>query len=266
MADLSDNFVSLPEWVAWFNKENKALAIQLARAGQTLGSAVVSHAFPAGSDILNLADSNDLSDSTVGGEFIALIGVWEYDPITFRSRRLKAMSYVDGLAYMSFVERNTVVGINPASPSTVTGKSQYYMLIDSPNNQTIETASAMDNIFIRLTPRDPGGNYVALVMRAPYTLKVTDNFSQVLYSYSMGVEDRVVAGMAKRALIKEESDTSGVDVLIAQADQRIADYMWSRQWAEAPKVRNSDAVERGWGWGPWGNSFELGNPDSWLWR
>lgn len=65
-------------------------------------------------------------------------------------------------------------------------------------------------------------------------------------SYPMGWEERIVLGMARRALIKEESDTRAIDSEIALWESRIEEACWGRVLADTPSVRNSDQLIYGW--------------------
>lgn len=65
-------------------------------------------------------------------------------------------------------------------------------------------------------------------------------------TYPMGWEERIVLGMARRALIKEESETRAIDSEIALWESRIEESAWSRVLSESPTVRNSDMTNYAW--------------------
>lgn len=65
-------------------------------------------------------------------------------------------------------------------------------------------------------------------------------------SYPMGWEERIVLGMARRALMKEESDTKAVDTEIALWESRIEEACWNRVLTSSPQVRNIDYQHYAW--------------------
>lgn len=65
-------------------------------------------------------------------------------------------------------------------------------------------------------------------------------------AYPLGWEERIVLGMARRALMKEESDTRPVDTEIALWESRIEEACWNRVLTNSPSVRNSDQETYGW--------------------
>ncbi len=79
-------------------------------------------------------------------------------------------------------------------------------------------------------------------------------------AYPMGWEERIVLGMARRALIKEESSTSAIDSEIALWESRIEEACWSRVLSEAPSVRNTDYRHYGWS-----DRYVLPPYTSWTW-
>ncbi len=75
---------------------------------------------------------------------------------------------------------------------------------------------------------------------------VTDSIS-----YPMGWEERIVLGMARRALEKEESDSAPILRRIAEIDQQIEELCWSRVISESPTVRNTDGRSESSNFPPW---------------
>jgi hypothetical protein len=53
--------------------------------------------------------------------------------------------------------------------------------------------------------------------------------------------------MARRALVKEESDTTDIRRLMLEADSTIEEAVSDRVLSEAPAIRNVDSTRRGWG-------------------
>lgn len=79
-------------------------------------------------------------------------------------------------------------------------------------------------------------------------------------AYPMGWEERIVLGMARRALIKEESDTRGVDSEIQLWDARIEEACWNRVLTNSPTVRNTDDLYYGWT-----DRYSIPPVGLWLW-
>ena len=229
IADMHDTFVQPFQWLAWFNVERRALEIFKARhsggaALQNLQSISVTG-----------VDKVSLTSSGVG-ELMALVGVWEN--VSGRLRPLRIVNWIDHHWQ------------DEAGPYT--GKAQFVRVEDA-NTDGIEVATQL-----RFYPRDPTGQYLIYYVKAPAAATaLTDIFSQPL-----GLEERIVLGMARRALIKEESDTSAIDKLIAEQDRLVEEYCWNRSFAQGNSVRNVDRVQRGWidldGFVPPG-------PDFWMW-
>jgi hypothetical protein len=82
---------------------------------------------------------------------------------------------------------------------------------------------------------------VVSVLRQPDEL--TADTDEV--TYPMGFEERVVLGMARRALSKEETINPGIEAEIQRIEQHIDEVAWNRLYAGA-QIRNVDRVERGW--------------------
>lgn len=99
-----------------------------------------------------------------------------------------------------------------------------------------------DDLVVSLAPVPTSGTYV--VYHLPATSDITS--SSTTRSFSMGEDERIVLGMARRALIKEESDTREIDVEIRRWDQNVEELAWAKSIAEVPHVRNVDSEVRGW--------------------
>lgn len=165
---------------------------------------------------------------------LAILGVYEV-----RDGRYRPIKYQ---AQVDFTRQSN------ASPAD-TGDAHYY---------TIMSNTADDNLVIHFYPKPASGTYRCLYL-AGYTpaTAVTDSVR-----WPLGFEERIVLGMAKRALIKENSDTSQIDQLILEQERTIEEFCWSRQIAQAPILRNTDRSERGWGWH---DSMSFGPYESWYW-
>lgn len=228
LADMHDTFVQPETWLSWFNTERMALQLFKARHGAVAQNIAF--------DSVTGADKYPLSTGGVT-QFIALVGVWELTS-SQRLRPLRFVPYADNLWQ------------DVAGP--ITGPSNTVSIEDT-NNDGADVAT-----FLRFFPRDPTGTYLIAYIKAPTAL--TDPGQS--FSEPVGLEERIVLGMARRALIKEESDTSAVEKLIREHDQIVEEYVWSRSFAQAPGVRNVDYVQRGW---MSMDTFVPPSIDSWVW-
>ncbi len=207
MADMHDSFVTPAEWLVWLNTEIRALDLLCARSGYVLPAATQTTVSAAPYTI------------TVPNEMVAVIGVWEVAS-GGKYRRVSLQNPID---------------INRQDPvaGTDTGPARWYSVTRVTNS---------DSHTVSLYPRPVAGTYMAVTIPLS-TLAAA--LSTALW-YPMGFEEWLVLKLARRALIKENSETSQIDRLIAEQEQHIEETCWSRQVGEAPTVRNTDAVARGW--------------------
>lgn len=124
---------------------------------------------------------------------------------------------------------------------------------------TVMSGTSDDNLTIHMYPKPASTATYRCLYLAGYT-PATSVSSTV--RWPLGFEERIVLGMAKRALVRENSETRQVDELIAEQDRTIEEFCWSRSLAEAPVVRNSDHKLRGWGWS---DNMTYGPFETWLW-
>ena len=95
---------------------------------------------------------------------------------------------------------------------------------------TIVSNSGSDDLTVQFYPKPTTGTYRALyIPNSTVTAAVTDSVR-----WPLGFEERIVLGMARRALMKEESSTSQVDSLIAEQDRTIEEFCWSRNLSGMP--------------------------------
>lgn len=167
---------------------------------------------------------------TLTGDFLALIGVWEVDS-SGRTRPLIAEDFQSNF-------RQTVGG-------PITGPATRFSITDAGGVVTVH-----------FFPRPTSGTYMAALVGT------TPAFATVLDTITLpaGLEERLVLGMARRALIKEESDVTDISKLIALEDQRLEEFVWARIISSVAKVRNVDHVERGWG-----SDLTYPPPTDWVW-
>lgn len=221
LADIHDNFVRPEQWLSWYNVERQALQLFMARHG----SAMQDLAFQT----VVAPDS-----VTISGDILAVVGVWEVRPnSTFRPINI---SDFPGNFFQ-----------NVGGP--VTGPTQVITLEDT---NTATTSS----VVLRFFPRDPAGTYIIVTAKSPPVALSTTS----TVSLPMGIEEWIVVRLARRALIKEESDTGAVDRLVAEQNSLVEEFVSSRSLAQGAAVRNVDAKVRG----EW--TSELLYPEVTRWR
>jgi hypothetical protein len=221
-SDMHDNFVDPNTWIAWLNVERQALDIFCARSGWVL-SGLSAFDVPAASFVPYQLTS----------PVLAIVGVWEKDS----SGRLRQ------LVHTNFIDMNRQVdGTGP-----VTG---------------IATNWSMDNVLddelinIHLFPRPTSGTY--RIVFAAATPPITSTVDAVVLP--LGIEEYLVLRMARRALIKEESDVTSISKQIVEEKDRIEEICWSRAIGEVPAVRNVDVVNR-----TWSGQVIWPSHNSWVW-
>lgn len=227
MADMSDGFVQPKTWLSWLRIECTALDIFMARNGY----------------VQNIVTQTTVIDPlnptiSLNSDILGLVGVWEV--VNGRYRRLTQRDPVNFRTQ------------DPAN-GAVTGPATYY---------TVETrgvgTGGGDGYTIKLFPRVNIQATYAVAYLPPSV--VSDlSLTSVLY-YPMGYEEAVVMAMAKRALIKEDSDTTELTQQIQEWRTNVEEQAWDRQLADTPAVRNVDMAVRGWN-----NWIDFPSPVSWSW-
>lgn len=227
IADMRGNFVKPEQWLAWYNNGAKALDLLILRSGW------VQNTLSSQDNDVDYTISLTNPDSESGPPH-AVLGVYEvrdgrFRPLKFRSPAEFALQDLD----------------NPS----VTGTANYY---------TITSGNWDDDLTIHMFPQPTSGTYRALFWSMHPTADALDDE----VTWPLGFEEYIVLFMARRALIKENSETRQVDDELGAESQRIEEICWDRNAAQAPTIRNVDKAERGWGWqenmayGPW---------ESWYW-
>lgn len=205
-ADMRDDFVTLTQWLRWATVENRALAVRVAQLGY-----VISESF---TDLtLTGADNYPIAEP------LAIMGVYEVQSNNML-RRVKTVNPFDG---------------HKQTANSMTGPArQFYVTRDS--------TPASTSVLVSFFPNPTSGTYrVYFIEHPPALTAVTDSVD-----YPLGWEERVVLGMARRGMAKEESDTGPVSEQIRATDSDIEAAVWSRMLGDAPAIRNVDLTERGW--------------------
>lgn len=169
---------------------------------------------------------------TFAFETLAIVGVWE----------VKSNQHLRPLRIVNFLD-------------------SFFQQAGGPIRGPAESVSVEElatGFKLRFFPADLSGVYLLVTANAPTDVTaLTDTFTM-----PMGIEEKLVLELAKRALIKEESDPVDVLRLIQGVDQKIEEYIWGRTFAQAPSVRNVDSVQRKWGGL---GDFAIPLPDVWVW-
>lgn len=210
---MQDEFVNDTEWMYWATQERMALDIFLLRSGW---------------------DSNFTTQSfTVTG---AENGVFQL--------AAKALAVVS-------IHESTSQGVRLLSHNNaadflrqIPGSS-----LNRGHATEFRVRTAGDDLILNLFPEPlVGETYLVtyipapdmLVLSTPGTGQATD------VTYPLGWEERIVLGMARRALIKEESETRKVEELIKELESQIEEVTFARVMSDVPTIRNVDRDRRGW--------------------
>ena len=183
-------------------------------------------------DLATTVDADANYTITLTGVPLAVLGVYEVRDNRYRP--LKFQNQVD-------------FSRQPYSTPADTGDAHYYSIV---------TNSGSDSVQVQLYPKPTSGTYRCLYLtgRAVATA-ITDS-----YYWPLSWEERIVLGLARKALIKEESDSRPIEKLMAEQDAVIEEFCWNRVLAESPRVRNVDRTDRGWQ-----DEMTYGPYESWYW-
>lgn len=216
-ADMRDNFVTPTQWTTWASQERLALDLFLARSGWTLPLSDF--------DITVTGSEAGVFPINPTGGVMAILCVYQFDS----SGRIRKLVHEDSVSFLRQA---------PGATSRPSGHSTYFRTLWSGDNLTINfypEPSAAETYRVVYVPHPKN-----LVLSSPGTWEETS------VSYPMGWEERIVLGMARRALIKEESDTKAVDSEILLWESRIEEACWDRVLTSSPQVRNTDLQNYGW--------------------
>lgn len=117
------------------------------------------------------------------------------------------------------------------------------------------TQNTDNEITIRFYPNPTTGTFIVKTIPEETELEIDDEVS-----YPLGWEERIVLGMARRAVAKEEGDTREFLRQIAEIDSHIETSASDRLFGAHFSVRNVDKVERGWLPFPY-----IPTREQWLW-
>lgn len=215
ISDMQDNFVNPTEWMYWATQERLALEILLARSGWTQG-------FTSTTITVTGAEGGDFSVLPSTG-VMAVVAV--HESTSAGVRPLNFNNSVDFLRQVPGSSLNrghaTEFRVNPTAdgfvmnffPDPLPGETYIVTYIPQPATLTLDTPAAGESNSV---------------------------------SYPMGWEERIVLGMARRALIKEDSDTQEVEKLIREVERQIEEVVFARVLSDTPSIRNVDGHRRGW--------------------
>lgn len=212
-ADMHDNFVTQRQWMYWASQERMALDLFIARSGWTQAFAT---------ETITVA-SAAAGEFTLTANMMAIVAVHEVTS--------------QGVRRLQFSDVANFLHVQPGGNQR--GHSEFY-----------RAKWSGDTLVVNLYP-EPTNGETYLVTYLPHPSRLTlDAVPATGYansvSYPMGWEDRIVLGMARRALDKEESDSTSIQRQILQMDQQIEQLCWDRVMGDGPSVISSDAERRGW--------------------
>ncbi len=209
-ADMHDTFVTPAQAMFWASQENLNLALFIARSGW----------------VQNVLTETITVDGTEDGVF----------PLTADPLAIVCVHQSDSTGYRA-LRYNNYVDFRRQAPgsSLVTGDPVEFM---------VRWDQDSDAMVFGFYPEPPSGT-VLIVSYIPEPDRLTlDSAPAAGYAnsvnYPMGWEERVVLGMARRALEKEESDSTALIRQMRECDSAIESACWDRALADSPTIRNVD--------------------------
>ncbi len=153
------------------------------------------------------------------------------------------------------IRYNNVVDFLRQTPgSTATGDPQEFRVLWDQDN---------DRLKLGFYPEPTVGSSI-LVSYIPEPKRLTFDASPSTgyansISLPMGWHERVVLGVARRALIKEESDVTDISRMIADCDGMVEQMCWDRVIAQHPTVRNLSSYTG------WASGVSYPPSTQWVW-
>lgn len=212
-ADLHDSFVTNRQWMYWASQERMALDLFIARHGWTQNFET---------ETITVAGTES-GAFTLSANVMAIVAV--HQVTSTGARRLE------------FKDPASWLIVTPGG--TQRGQAMYY-----------RAKRSSDTVVLNFYP-EPLTGETYLVTYLPHPARLTLDAAPATgyansVSYPMGWEDRIVLGMARRALDKEESDSSPLQRQIAEMNQNIEELCWDRVMSDGPSIINTDVERRGW--------------------
>lgn len=215
-ADMHDNFVTPAQWMHWASQEHLALSLFLARSGWTQ----------------NVKTQTITVTGSEAGVF----------PLTADPLALVAVHQVRDNRYrlVHLTNASDFLRQSPGTPSTGGNPIEYRVIWDEEN----------DRHALGFYP-EPSAGTVLAVSYVPEPARLTLDASPATgydnsVRYPMGWEERIVLGLARRALAKEESDTGEILRQIRECESTVEEAVFDRVLSEQPTIRNVDRNARGW--------------------
>jgi hypothetical protein len=205
-ADMHDDFVSASTWLAWANVEAHYLDAIIDRSGLLYQETemFISIPQPAGGE-------------NVGDSFRAIVAVYELEGGAFgRYRRLRNSNPWLRTRQRGHLEEDPVQDVGPAQEFYISGLGS-----------------------LTLWPQPSSGVYVVIGIPVRTQFTLVSN----TVNYPFGWEELIVLRMARRALMKEESDCRQVERLMEETEQKVRDDCWNRIMGQGASVMNTDDVD-----------------------
>lgn len=220
-ADMHDNFITPAQWMYWASQERMSLDLLLARSGWGLAYETTTITV-AGTE----AGTFTLVDGATPIAVLAIVAVHEYG-----ASGTRLLTYDDSVGFLKQLPTQTIT----------TGHPSKYRI-----------RRTGDELEFNFFPNPTTGlTFVVTYLPHPLRLSTDANLNEDEFTdsvtYPMGWEERIVLGMARRALEKEESDSTPILRQLAQIDAEIEELCWSRVMSANPTIRNVDGATRGWG-------------------
>lgn len=205
-ADMEDDFISQDTWLAWANAENRELYNRISRSGYPIN---------------------------VIGETITATGATEYS--------ISEPAAVIGIKGISSSYKFYRIPIKHPSQAKTIGNVK----VGNPIEAYINCFPSEDPGTIQITfyPNPQSGTFIVDTIMKPPTLLLDGDPDEENVAYPVGLEERIVLGMARRALGKEETTNPAIERMIFEADKNVDNFVHSYLMAESPTVRDMNELD-----------------------